>query len=168
MADLGCDVRSRWPSNDEVEQAVREHIALFCADTQAQELAVLRRVALRWMQRMALFRPHLCGAVWQGTATRWSDIYIQLFCDDSKSAEIALIDMRLDYQAGAVTGFRGETVDALTVFERHPAWPRPVAVHLMVYDHGDLRGALKPDAQGRLPRASLAVLRERWNGLETG
>jgi len=166
-ADLGCDARTGLPSNDEVEQAVREHIALFCADTQAQELVVLRRMAMGWMQRMAAFRPHLGGAVWYGTATRWSDIYIQLFCDDSKSAEIALIDMRLDYQVGAVTGFRGEVVDALTVFERQPAWPRPVAVHLLVYDHADLRGALKPDAQGRLPRASLAVLRERWNGLET-
>ena len=41
---------------------------------------------------MAQFRPYLGGAVWNGTATRLSDIYLQLFCDDPKSAEIALID----------------------------------------------------------------------------
>ena len=37
------------------------------------------------------------GAVWHGTATRLSDIYLQLFCDDPKSAEIALIEHRVDY-----------------------------------------------------------------------
>jgi len=32
-------------------------------------------------------------------------------------------------------------------------------VHLLVYDLDDLRGALKPDAQGRAPRGDLAALR---------
>ena len=35
--------------------------------------------AVEWMERMAAFRPHLGGAVWHGTATRLSDIYLQ-FC----------------------------------------------------------------------------------------
>ena len=51
------------------------------------------------MERLAQFRPYLGGAVWHGTATRLSDIYIQLFCDDPKSAEIALIDNNVDYEA---------------------------------------------------------------------
>jgi hypothetical protein len=34
-----------------------------------------------------------------------------------------------------------------------------VGVHLMVYDHDDVRGALKPDARGRAPRGDLAALR---------
>ena len=59
----------------------------------------LRRLALAWMERMEQFRPHLGGAVWHGTATRLSDIYIQLFCDDPKSAEIALIDNGVGYEA---------------------------------------------------------------------
>ena len=75
---------------------MREYIALFCADTQPAELAALRELALVWMQRMADFRPFLGGAVWRGTATRLSDIYIQLFCDDPKSAEIALIELQVD------------------------------------------------------------------------
>ena len=32
-------------------------------------------------------------------------------------------------------------------------------MHLLVYDLDDLRGALKPDAQGRVPRGNLAALR---------
>ena len=34
-----------------------------------------------------------------------------------------------------------------------------IGVHLLVYDFDDLRGALKPDAQGRAPRGDLAALR---------
>src|SRR5665213_4320712 len=81
LKQLGLPSRTQLPGNDEVEQAVREYIDLFCADTQPAELAALRRLALSWMERMAPFRPYLGGAVWRGTATRLSDIYIQLFCD---------------------------------------------------------------------------------------
>jgi hypothetical protein len=58
------------PPNELVEDEVRSYIELFCADTQRDELRALRELALRWMQRLAEFRPHLSGAVWRGTATR--------------------------------------------------------------------------------------------------
>jgi hypothetical protein len=60
-----------------LEEAVREYIELFCGDTQPQELQALRELALVWMDRLQEFRPHLAGAVWRGTATRLSDIYLQ-------------------------------------------------------------------------------------------
>ena len=66
---LALPARTPLPGNEVVEDAVREHIALFCADTQPAELRALRRVALGWMDRMAAFRPYLGGAVWHGTAT---------------------------------------------------------------------------------------------------
>jgi hypothetical protein len=93
---LGLPQRTALPDNAAVDDAVREYIALFCADTQPQELEALRGLALVWMDRLADFRPYVAGAVWGGTATRLSDIYLQLFCDDPKSAEIALIDHRVD------------------------------------------------------------------------
>lgn len=156
---LGLPVRTALPDNDRVDDAVREYIALFCADTQPGELAALRRLALVWMERLDPFRPHLGGAVWQGTATRWSDIYIQLFCDDPKSAEIALINHQVDYDVRAVNGFNGETVDALSLHVRCPELGESVGVHLLVYDHDDLRGALKPDRRGRKPRGDLSAVR---------
>ena len=55
-----------------------------------------------------------------GTATRLSDIYIQLFCDDPKSAEIALIDHHVDYEPRTVTGFHGESVEALSLGSKCP------------------------------------------------
>jgi hypothetical protein len=156
VKQLGLPARTELPGNDEVEDAVREHIALFCADTQPVELVALRELALTWMQRMAAFRPYLGGAVWHGTATRLSDIYIQLFCDDPKSAEIALIDHQVDYEPRTVTGFTGGKVEALSLSSHCPGLKESVGVHLMVYDHDDLRGALRPDAKGRKPRGDLA------------
>lgn len=158
LKQLGLPARTALPDNDELEDAVREYIALFCADTQPAELAALRELALVWMQRMADFRPFLGGAVWRGTATRLSDIYIQLFCDDPKSAEIALIEHQVDYEPRTVTGFTGESVDALSIRSVCKPLHETVGVHLMIYDHDDLRGALRPDARGRTPRGDMAAV----------
>ncbi|WP_038210516.1 hypothetical protein [Xenophilus azovorans] len=159
LRDLGLPVRTALPGNDEVEAEVRDHIRLFCADTQPGELLALRRLALQWMERLAEFRPHLGGAVWHGTATHLSDIYIQLFCDDPKSCEIALIDHHVDYEPRQVTGFHGERVEALSIHALCRELGIEVGVHLLVYDLDDLRGALRPDSQGRTPRGDLAAVR---------
>lgn len=159
VKQLGLPSRTPLPGNDEVEDEVREYIALFCADTQPTELLALRRLAAVWMERMAAFRPYLGGAVWHGTATRLSDIYIQLFCDDSKSAEIALIDHQVSYVPRTVVGFHGESVEALSVHAFSPELKEEVGVHLLVYDLDDVRGALRPDAKGRTPRGDLTAVR---------
>ena len=156
---MGLPGRTALPGNDEIEDAVVDYLALFCADTQPKELRALRELAVVWMARMADFRPHLSGAVWRGTATRLSDIYIQLFCEDSKSAEIFLIDHQVRYVPRAVTGFHGETVDALSVHAFCPGLGEEVGVHLLIYDFDDVRGALRPDAKGRVPRGDLAAVR---------
>jgi len=159
VRQLGLNARSALPDNDAIEDAVREYIDLFCADTQPAELAALRRLALTWMERLAQFRPHLGGAVWHGTATRLSDIYIQLFCDDPKSAEMALIENGVAYEARTVTGFNGEPVDALSISSVSRELGEAIGVHLMIHDHDDVRGALRRDAKGRTPRGDLAAVR---------
>lgn len=156
---LGLSARVPWPDNAAMDEAVREYIDIFCPDTQAVELRALREVALLWLERLDDFRPHLGGAVWHGTATRHSDIYIQLFCEDPKTAEWALLDRKVDYHPGTVTGWRGDPVDALTVRVRCEALNDWVLVHLMVHDLDDLRGALKPDGQDRRPRGDAQALR---------
>lgn len=159
VKQLGLNARTPLPDNQRMDEAVREYIALFCAESQALELQALRELALVWMDRLASFRPHLGGAVWQGTATRHSDIYMQLFCDDPKVAEFALLDHRVDYHPGTVNGWRGEPVQALTLRTRCEALGQWVLVHLMVHDLDDQRGSLKPDAQGRKPRGDAAAVR---------
>lgn len=157
---LGLPSRTPLPDNDALEAAVREYIEIFCADTQPQELRALRELALVWMDRLQEFRPHLAGAVWRGTATRNSDIYIQLFCDDSKSAEIALINNNVQYDVTQVAGFHGEAVDALSISSLCKPLNEVVGVHLMVYDYDDLRGARRNDAQGRSQRGDAEAVRQ--------
>ena len=87
---------------------MRSYLALFCAETQPAELAALRDVASRWMERLAEFRPHLAGAVWRGTATRLNAVQIELYCDDSKATEIALLDRRVSFEVASRPGPRGQ------------------------------------------------------------
>ena len=151
--------RAELPSNEAVEDEVRAHIALFHADTQPQELAALRRVALRWMQRLEEFRPHVSGAVWRGTATRLSAVHLDLFADDPKSPEIALINLGVDYDvADGGSGRRGEPLSVLSVGERNAELGEWVTVHLTLRDHDDLRGALVRDAAGRSWRGDARAL----------
>jgi hypothetical protein len=158
LKELGLSARTALPTNDMVEAEVRDYIALFCADTQPAELRALRELAQVWMQRLAEFRPHLGGAVWQGWATRLCDVDLALFCDDPKSAEIALINQNQRYEVQTVRGLHGDDVDVLSLHGFCEPLAEDVGIHLRIYDLDDLRGALLPDAQGRSPRGNLAVL----------
>ncbi len=151
---LGRPARgAELPSNELVEDQVRGYIELFCADTQPGELRALRELALRWMQRLAEFRPHLSGAVWRGTATRLSSVHIDLYCDDPKAAEIALINLGIDYDASG-----DDELHYLSVAEHCRELGERVTLHLAVRDLDDQRGALKPDARGRRWRGDAAAL----------
>lgn len=145
--------RAELPSNEQVEDEVRSYLELFCADTQPGELRALRELALRWMQRLAEFRPHLSGAVWRGTATRLSAIHIDLYCDEPKAAEIALINLGVAYDASG-----DGDVHYLSVAEFCPALDEAVTLFLAVRDLDDQRGALKPDARGRSWRGDTVAL----------
>jgi hypothetical protein len=142
------------PSNEQVEDEVREYLAIFLADSQPSELAALRRLAGQWMERLAEFRPHLAGAVWRGTATRRSAVQLELYCDDPKSAEIALLNLHVDYEVGG----NGNQTDLIRLEAPCRELGQAVPLFLWVLDRDDLRGALKPDSRGRNWRGDLAAL----------
>ena len=156
---LGLPAKTPLPNNDQVEAQVREYIDIFCADTQPTELLALRQHALMWMTRLAAYRPYLGGAVWHGTATRLSDIYLQLFCDDAKSTEIELINQGVDFEARTVNGLHGEPVEALSIHSFCQELGEEIGVHLLIYDFDDVRGALKMDAKGRSPRGDAEAVK---------
>ena len=142
------------PSNEAVEDQVREHLALFHAETQPAELRAMRELALTWMERLAEFRPHLGGAVWRGTATRLSCVMLDLYCDDTKAPEIAFLNRSLDFDTSG-----NEDTGVLSFAATSAALGERVTVHCLVHDLDDLRGALKPDAQGRSWRGDARALR---------
>jgi hypothetical protein len=87
------------PSNPAVEQALREYQTQFQADTQPQALLALRQLALRWMGRLArlegLERPcsvWAVGAVVNGTAGEHSPVRLDVYTDELKHFEMALLN----------------------------------------------------------------------------
>lgn len=97
VRQLALPSRTALPDNDQL-RAVREYIELFLWRHPATRAAGAARAGAALDGPAAGVSPHLAGAVWRGTATRLSDIYLQLFCDDSKSAEIALINNQVNYR----------------------------------------------------------------------
>ncbi len=146
------------PSNEAVEDQVRDYLAIFHADEQPAEQRALREVARAWMRRLAAFRPHLAGAVWRGTATRHSAVLLDLYCDDPKSAEIALLNAGVRFDTGSLQRPAGEPLDVLTVHADCRELGETVPLLLALHDHDDQRGALKPDARGRSWRGDPAAL----------
>ena len=63
------------------------------------------------------------------------------------------------FVARTVTGFHGESVEALSLGSKCAELNEMIGVHLMIYDLDDLRGALKPDAKGRTPRGDVTAVR---------
>ncbi len=171
---LGLPVRTALPGNDEVLAAVREHIALFCADSQPRELGALRSVAQLWLQRLAEFNPLVTGAVWNGTATRHSNVHLQLFCDDCKMVDMLLLDQKIDFSVGEAPGLgaaghaNGANVPALSFVHRPQngaerarlteVLGEPAQVVLSVHSYGAMRGALKPAADGYALRGDARAL----------
>lgn len=78
---LGFRADAGLPDNTEVERALRERLALFGGDAQAQRLRSLREAAVEAMTFLARFQPRLVGAVLDGTADEHSPVCLHLFAD---------------------------------------------------------------------------------------
>lgn len=151
--------RTPLPSNDLVEAQLREHIALFCADTQPRELHALRQEALYWMERLAAFHPHVGGAVWRGTATRHNAVLLDMYCEDPKALEMRLIDERITYEVGVADPGSAHAADVYTLVRPSSALRDHITTHLLVHERDALRGALRPDTQGQTWRGDAVALR---------
>lgn len=89
---------SSWPTNAEIETALREHQRLFQAGSQPQVLRRLREVALDAMHLLQQFRPRLVGAVLEGTADEHSALCLHLFSDDPDAVAHMLMEHGIHYQ----------------------------------------------------------------------
>ena len=144
------------PDNTEIEEEVRRYQALFLGDSQPARLLRLRTVALQVMDALAEFKPFLTGPVLTGTAGEHDDIHLQLFADSAKEVQIFLLDKNIDIEISETPHFKGarfEPVETVSFM-----WHKE-GVHAELYDLNDLRGALKPRADGRMQRADTAGLR---------
>ncbi len=146
------------PSNEEVEDALREYQQIFQADHQPQRLASLRQKTLALMRLLSDFRPMTSGAIVNGTASDHTDIHIQCYADNAKALGFFLLDQSIDSEATEMEGDsrsgggRQQSVEALVI-----QWQGELAI-ISVYPETDQRMVQKTDSRGRLIRTDIAGL----------
>lgn len=153
---LGAADTHSLPSNSEVQQALRLHLGLYQKDEQAFHLKQLRTEALNTMYLLERFNPRLTGSALTGTATRHSDINIQLFTDSAKEVELFLLNRNTPYETGEKR-FRlnDEAVSAQTFTLQGET----AEIRLSVFSSEDLRKSAYDPIEGRpLERAKIRQL----------
>lgn len=96
---LGLDIKSSMPRNDEIELALREYQQLFDAQKTASRLDTLRASAIECMQLFAEYDPLLTGRIVQGTATAHTPITLHIFCDNPRIIATLLMDKEIEFDA---------------------------------------------------------------------
>ena len=86
------------PSNDEINDAIKEHQAIFFDEEHEARLKILRLEALSLMKQLNAFNPHLTGSALDGTAGRYPTIQIQLYADSMKEVEFFLLNHNMNYE----------------------------------------------------------------------
>jgi len=144
------------PDDLQLEDEVRKYQALFGGAAHSQRLAQLRTTALAVMEALSEFNPHLTGPVLNGTADQHDAIQLQLFADSAKEVQIYLLNRNVNIEISETPHFKGARhapVETATF-----SWMKET-VHAELYEYQDLRGALKPRADGRPQRIDAAALR---------
>ena len=85
---LGLSTRGSLPGNEEIEQAISEHLLLFGGEAHADRLRAMRSAAVSAMSLLGTFSPRLVGPVLAGTADENSAVNLHVFADSPE--EIAL------------------------------------------------------------------------------
>ena len=150
------------PSNEEVEDALREYQQIFQSDHQPQRLASLRQKTLALMQLLAEFRPMTSGAIVNGTASDHTDIHIQCYADNAKALGFFLLDHNIQSEATTSDGDPRAGRGARDLETLVIQWQGELAI-ITIYPETDLRMAQKIDSRGRPLRADIAALSQLIN-----
>ena len=134
------------PGNEEVEAELRAYRALYGAAEHAQNVADLRRAALRAMRALSEFKPYLVGAVLKGIASAHAAVELQLFPENPKAIELLLLERDIAYTAHPVRRFAGDRGHVATVLALE--W-EGIPFRMTVFDPRDERLVLKSSLAGR-------------------
>jgi len=150
---MGASDSQSLPANSEVQQALRAYQELYQKDEQPLRLKQLRQEALAVMHLLERFNPHLTGSVLAGTATRHSDINLQLFTDSAKEVELFLLNRNTLYETGEKRYWLGDEPLQVPTFT---LYGNAAEIKISVFATGDLRKATKnPIDGGILERARI-------------
>jgi hypothetical protein len=146
------------PGNDEIDEALKSYQQTFHADDQRDRLQELRGKAVRAMQELAAFNPHLYGSVLSGNAGKYADINLQLFTDDAKAVEMFLMDRGIEYKSAQTWLYSGETRIAVPLYTMSD---EGTDIEMAVMSLRDARAPLKTSPMGKvIERVKLAAVEE--------
>ncbi|MGK2953081.1 MAG: hypothetical protein ACSLEZ_11950 [Thiobacillus sp.] len=152
---LGAPDSGNLPDNQQIEEALRSYQALYQADETREQLALLRQVAIEYMERLADFDPHLTGPVLKGTAGRHAGITLQLFTDQQKDVEFLLMGLGTPYQAAEYRA----TEPPGRIYPRFIIDDPRATIEVIVYLATELRSMKRQQADGSPRRARLPQVR---------
>jgi hypothetical protein len=146
------------PTNEEIDAELKIYQQIYLREEHVSRLRELRTIALRAMQELARFDPHLTGSVLRGNAGKYADIHLQLYTDNAKAVELFLIDRGIPYRVGQSRLYAGadpQTVPVYIVVDGG------TEIELTVLDTRDLRGPVRTSLEGKaIERARLPVVEQ--------
>jgi len=95
--NLGFSDSFDLPTNREIEDELKLNQAMFDANGHDATIYSLRKQALEAMNMFEKYTPRLAGPVFDGTATQYSPIEIQVFSDSPKDMVINLLDLNVPF-----------------------------------------------------------------------
>ncbi|MBS1218026.1 MAG: hypothetical protein H6R21_1159 [Proteobacteria bacterium] len=152
---LGAPDSGNLPDNQQIEEALRSYQALYQADETRTQLALLRQVAIEYMERLADFDPHLTGPVLNGTAGRHAGINLQLFTDQQKEVEFLLMGLGTPYQAAEHRAAEAPQ----RIYPRFVIDDPRAPIEIVVFPAAELRGMKRLQADGNPRRVRLTQAR---------
>lgn len=135
------------PTNEEIDEALREYQKLYGHEEHRDRLRQLRETALEAMRGLHQFNPHLTGSVLSGSAGKYADIDLQLFTDNAKAVELYLIDRGIRYRTSQHRLYSGEDACTVPVFVLENG---EIPIHLEVLSSADLRRPLRRSPGGKV------------------
>lgn len=99
LEHLNLPARTSLPTNAEVDNALRDHVALFSKKENDQTVKVARELALEIMLFLKDFSPRLVGPVVSGILVPGSALQIHVFADTSETIGFLLQDHRIPFQS---------------------------------------------------------------------
>lgn len=145
------------PDNETIDQQIHVYNQLFLSHSQPQRLLHLRTCALKVMQELAQFMPHLTGAVLNGTAGEHSEIVLHLFVDNTKDVAIYLLNKGIQFDVSESHSQqtnlpknkgRAEPQETLSFMLHNEV------IHLILFSVDDLRNS----SAKKTPRATIEAL----------
>ena len=162
---LGATETHMLPGNDEIEDALREYLAVYQSEEHPERVRELRTAALDLMRQLEQFNPYLTGPVLKGLAGPHTGIDLQLFPDSVKDVEIYLLNREIPFDSGDARRYSGDRARSATVLTLERAG---VPIRISVFDSRDERVTLKTSQVGKvIDRAAineLAALLEQDHG----